>query len=106
MGNNNKILYALECGHGAPGPDTLVNGSLICAWHGDAQKIESVIIHEWCGKCRTCTFIRWAGLSRHNADLFAAGHSRRNPTHIVGREYLANPNAVRTAQKMREWQAK
>jgi len=103
MSNNNKILYALKCGHAAPGPDTLVNGTLVCAWHQEHMEITDVILHEWCGKCRSCTFVRWAGLSKHNADIFAAGHSRRNPSHTVGREYLVNPNAQRTAAKMKEW---
>lgn len=106
MGNSNMILYALECNHAAPGPDTLVSGVLKCAWHQDEQKIVGVIEYEWCAKCRSCTYIRWAGLSKPNAMIFAQGHSRRNPDHVVGPEYRKNPNAARTAKKMLDWKVR
>jgi hypothetical protein len=112
MSNSSTVLYGLECGHAAPGPDTLVSGVLRCAWHRDDQKIVSVIVYEWCAKCRgsqsgkPCTFIRWSGLSVQNARLLAQAHSRNNPDHIVGPEYRKNPNAERTAGKMKDWKVK
>lgn len=112
MSNSNTIIYGLECGHAAPGPDTLVSGVLRCAWHQDEQKITGVIKYEWCAKCRgtkngqPCTYIRWAGLSQHNARIMAQGHSARNPDHIVGPEYRKNPNAERTAKKMDAWKVR
>lgn len=109
MSNNSKeILYALECGHAAPGADTLVSGVLKCAWHGEAFKIVGVVEYEWRAHCFNCTYVRWAGLSKQNATIFAAGHSRKyqSPPHSVVVEYIKNPNATRTAQKMRDWKTR
>lgn len=101
--NSKEILYALDCGHAAPAADTLVSGELKCAWHGELSKIVGVVEYEWRANCFQCTFIRWAGLSKQNAGIFAAGHSRRNTGHSVVVEYIKNPNAERTAKKMRAW---
>lgn len=106
MGNNSKILYALDCDHAAPGLDTLVNGILFCAWHQEMQKIVGVIIYEWAAKCRSCTHVKWAGLSKHNAMIFANRHSVKHPDHVVGPEYRINPNAARTAKKMLDWKVR
>lgn len=103
MSDNSKtILYALECHHAAPGPDTLVSGGLRCAWHGDISPIIGVVEWEWRAKCLDCTFTRWAGLSKQNATIFARHHSEKTP-HRVMVEYYKNPNATRTAQKMQNW---
>lgn len=102
--NSKAIIYALECGHAAPGPPTLVNGKLRCAWDGDEQRIVGIIEYEWHAKCNNCTFSRWAGLSKSNAALFANGHVRHNPTHTATVEYLKNPEVARTAEKFAKWQ--
>lgn len=99
MNNNTQVLFALECGHAAPGPIVLSKPELFCAWHRDEQKVTGVTEFEWCAKCRICTFIRWAGLSKHNAEIFAQGHSRRNPDHVVGPEFRRNPNAKKAAER-------
>ena len=104
--NSKQILYALECGHAAPAADTLVSGALRCAWHGEPSNIIGVIEYEWRAKCFDCTFVRWAGLSKQNATLFASGHARKNTTHKGVVEYIKNPNATRTAQKMRNWKTR
>jgi hypothetical protein len=106
MSNSKPILYALECTHGAPGPSTLVSGALFCAWCRDDQKIVAVIEYEWRAKCHMCTFSRWAGLSKHNAEIFIKGHISRNSTHEGHIEYSRNPEAVRTAEKMHAWKGK
>jgi hypothetical protein len=103
-GNSKAVLYSLECGHAAPGPTTLVNGKLRCAWHGDEYSIVGVIEYEWHADCRNCTFSRWAGLSKHNATIFASGHTRHSPAHTAVVEYARNPEAVRTAAKFAKWQ--
>lgn len=103
--NSKEILYALQCGHAAPAADTLVSGALKCVWHGEPSNIVGVIEYEWRANCFNCTFVRWAGLSKQNAGIFAAGHSRRNTGHNVVVEYIKNPNATRTARKMQAWKA-
>lgn len=104
--NNTTILYSLECGHGAPGPATLVNGSLYCAWCQIRIMIAGVIEYEWHAKCLDCKFSRWAGLSKNNAIIFIDGHVRKDhPSHKGQVEYVKNPTAVRTAEKMAAWQA-
>ena len=104
--NSRQVIYALECGHAAPGLPTLVNGKLRCAWHGDEQQIVGVIEYEWRAKCMSCTFARWAGLSQQNAGILASGHSRRSPEHNVIREYIRNPLAVETAAKFVAFQGR
>jgi hypothetical protein len=99
MSNSKPILYALECGHAAPGAPTLVSGVLDCVWCQAKCGIAGVIEYEWHAKCRSCIFSRWAGLSKHNATIFASGHSSRNPAHIVIVEYARNPEAVKTTDK-------
>lgn len=102
--NSKAVLYSLKCGHAAPGPTTLVNGILLCAWHRDEQEITGVIEYEWHANCENCTFSRWAGLSRPNAELFAGGHVRHNPSHTAVVEYVRNPEAVNTSAKFAKWQ--
>jgi hypothetical protein len=99
-----QIIYSLSCKHAAPGPATLVNGTLWCAWCDERNAITGVIIYEWKAYCRDCKFARWAGLSKHNAGIFATGHVRRNPGHTAGVEYTQNPEAVKTAGKIEAWQ--
>jgi hypothetical protein len=101
--NSKTILYGLECSHAAPGPNTLVSGVLRCAWCMEQKVIVGIIEYEWHAVCQNCAFSRWAGLSKHNADIFAAGHSRKNAAHFVVREYARNPEAVKTARKFTEW---
>jgi hypothetical protein len=101
--NSNSILYGLICGHAAPGPETLVSGTLVCAWCATRQQIVSVIEYEWRARCRNCTFARWAGLSKHNANVFANGHVSKWPSHSVIPEYCRNPKAAKTAEKMRKF---
>lgn len=103
-GNSRPILYALECDHGAPGVGYLVNGQLYCAWCQEKKQIVSVIEYEWCANCKDCVFVRWAGLSKQNAGIFANGHISRNPSHGVQLMFMRNPTAVTTAEKMRKWQ--
>lgn len=97
------IIYALECGHAAPSAATLVNGVLRCAWHEEPKQIIGVIEYEWRANCLTCRFARWAGLSKHNAEIFARGHVQNNPSHKVQTEYVQNPEAIKTAAKMASW---
>lgn len=104
--NNSQLLYALECGHAAPGPPTLVSGLLYCAWCVEQQIIVSVIEYEWRAKCQDCKFSRWAGLSKQNALVMAHGHFRKNPAHKVGPEYIKNPAATEAARKMVAWKGK
>jgi hypothetical protein len=106
MSNSKQIIYALECGHAAPGAPTLVSGVLVCAWCRLPIKIVGVIEYEWRAKCNGCRYTRWAGMSRHNAAIMAAGHVRRNPTHDVTVEYLRDPEATETARKMQAWKGK
>lgn len=103
-GNSKAVLYSLKCGHAAPGPITLVNGVLTCAWHQTPQAIVGVIEYEWRAKCNNCTFSRWAGLSKQNAAIFADGHVRHSPAHTAVVEYTKNPMAVETAAKFAKWQ--
>jgi hypothetical protein len=100
MSNTSKVLYALECGHAAPGLDTRYSGELECVWHRKPSEIVGVIEYEWRSRCKNCTHRTWTGLSKHNAGLFASRHSAREPSHTVHVEYIRNPNAVRTAQRM------
>jgi hypothetical protein len=103
MGNSSTILYALECTHAAPGPGTLVNGILFCAWCRIEQPIVGVIEYEWRANCRDCAYVRYAGLSKHNAGIFAQGHSPHAMQHVIHIEYARNPNATKTAEKMAKW---
>jgi hypothetical protein len=103
MANSSVILYALKCEHAAPGPDTLVSGSLYCAWCKIEQQIAGVIEYEWRANCNDCPYMRYAGLSKHNAALFAQGHSRHAMTHTIVLEYARNPAATKTAEKMQKW---
>lgn len=104
MNNNSPVLYTLECEHVAPGPPTLVNGMRHCAWCMTPKAITGIVEYEWRAKCQNCTFTRWAGLSKHNAGIFATGHVRHCPEHAVTVDYSRNPQAVRTAEKFAKWQ--
>jgi hypothetical protein len=106
MSISSQVLYGLECDHAAPGPATLVSGSLYCAWHQDERNIVSVIEYEWKAKCNNCTYSRWAGLSKKNAAIFLDGHLSRNPAHVGHLEYARNPVASETARKMQAWKGK
>lgn len=103
MGNSKVILYALKCDHAAPGPSTLVNGALYCAWCQEDKEITGVAEFEWLAKCHNCTYARWAGLSKRNAAIFLDGHLSRNPAHKGHMEYARNPEAHKTAEKMAAW---
>lgn len=103
MSNNKLVLYGLECGHAAPAPATLVSGLLTCAWCRTPKLISGVIEYEWAANCKDCTFKRWAGLSKHNAGIFANGHANRNSAHRVVVEYVKNPAAVTTSAKFNAW---
>lgn len=106
MSTNSKvILYALICDHAAPGPATLVSGTLYCAWCQDQQTIVGVAEYEWRAVCHNCNYARWAGMSKHNAEIFITGHIHRNPDHEGHTEYVRNSAAVETARKMRAWKA-
>jgi len=105
MNISREVLYALECTHAAPAPATLVSGSLMCAWCREAKYIVGVIEYEWAAHCQNCAFKRWAGISKHNAEVFARGHCRHEPSHVVDIEYARNPTATRTAEKFKAWQA-
>jgi len=104
--NSKQVLYSLECDHAAPGPATLVSGALKCAWCQTPKVIVGVIIYEWAAVCHDCTFKRYSGLSKQNAMLMSQGHSRNNPTHIVGPQYIKNPTAEETGAKFRDWQVR
>jgi hypothetical protein len=103
MSESKEVLFGLECGHAAPGSNRTLNGMLTCAWCQIPQLITSVIVHEWRAKCLECTFARWTGLSKHNAEIFARGHASRNGTHKVMVEYTVNPAAQVTAAKFTAW---
>jgi hypothetical protein len=103
MGNSSTILYALDCTHAAPGPSTLVSGILFCAWCRVEQNIIGVIEYEWRANCNDCPYMRYAGLSKHNAEIFARGHSRHAMQHVIVIEYARNPAATKTAEKMARW---
>lgn len=95
-----RVLYALQCGHAAPGVTTLVSGTLQCAWHRTNEIIIDVIEYEWRAKCKSCTYTRWAGLSKHNATIFARGHVKRQRGHTTIVEYTRHPDAVKTREKL------
>jgi hypothetical protein len=103
MNNSKTIIYALDCEHAAPGLTTLVNGVLRCAWCQEPRQIIGVVEYEWRARCAVCTYARWAGLSKHNASIFARGHVSHHPAHRVHVEYARNPEAVKTARKMLSW---
>lgn len=100
------VIYSLECGHAVAAPSTLVNGKLFCPWHDSMGAIDGVIIWEWRAKCDSCIYSRWAGLIKQTAELFANGHSRRNPTHHVFPEYTINPVSKGTQEKYDRWNGK
>jgi|SRR5215831_6040072 len=104
MANNNKVLYALICGHAAPASATKISGALKCAWCQTNKTIIGVIEYEWCATCQNCPFSRYAGLSKINAGIFLTGHLRRNPSHKGFTEYKKNPTAVNVTFKFRQWQ--
>jgi recombinational DNA repair protein (RecF pathway) len=106
MSINKQVIYALECDHAAPGPATLVSGTLHCAWCQEQKLITGVSEYEWRAVCHHCTYRRWAGMSKHNAGVMLNGHIRRNTRHEGHVEYARNPTATETAQKMRAWKGK
>lgn len=96
-----QIIYQLECGNFAKGPETMVSGFLPCAVCVDNCLITGVAVMEWRAKCHDCKFSRWAGRSRYTAGIFANEHWRRNSAHVVTVEYAENPTAKATLEKMR-----
>jgi len=100
-----KIIYGLKCGHATLGVPTLVTGVLWCPWCLENCPIAEVVTYEWRAKCLDCTYARWAGTYKRSAEVMSNGHSRKNPGHNVSPEYVLNPMAVRTAEKMAEWNA-
>lgn len=96
-----KIIYSLDCDHAAPYASTFVSGKIYCIWCDEPRPITGVIEYEWKATCLSCIYSRWAGLSKHNAGIFLAGHLSRNPDHKGIREYARNPEATKTAAKIR-----
>ena len=100
------ILYSLACDHVARASSTLVSGMLYCPWCQDHSQVIGVVQWEWRAHCETCRFSRWCGLSEGTAGHLANGHYRRHTTHTVYPEYVINPEAKKTKEKMDGWNAK
>ena len=100
---NAQILYGLECGHAAPGKVMPFPEKLVCAWHHEPRKVTAIIVWEWCANCQTCTLKRFAHLSKHNAEVMAAGHVKRNAGHSVVIEYTVNPAASEAGERFLRW---
>jgi hypothetical protein len=99
----NLIIYELKCGHKVSGPASLISGLLHCPWHHERSGIADVVTMEWQAKCYTCRYARWAGMSEATAGIFANGHARHNPRHRVKVQRKANPEAVKTKDKLDAW---
>jgi hypothetical protein len=101
--NSVNITYRLSCGMYVMAPAFIVGGKLQCPIHDGFEEIADVLTDEWRAKCNTCSFARWAGQSRSNAEVFANGHRSRNRGHNVHTERTEHPEAKRTLQKREDY---
>jgi hypothetical protein len=100
-----KILYNLVCDHVASGPPTLVSGLLFCPWDGAESVISGVHVYEWRAHCESCGWSKWCGIDARTAGYLADGHYRKHFNHSVYPEYVINPDARKTQEKMDAWHA-
>lgn len=97
------IIYALSCQHKVSAPSSLVSGCLHCPICRDDFPIADIEVMEYRANCRNCRYARWAGMSEETGEVFANGHVRRNPGHMVSVNQEQNLEAVKTKAKFYEW---
>src|SRR5512139_4088292 len=95
------ILFILKCGSVVNGLPISFGDSLWCHKCNKRCEIESVHEYEWHAQCRECQWGRWTGTDPTVARQFAAGHNRRTKHMKIVVEYVKNPMAVKTTEKMR-----
>lgn len=101
------ILWALDCGHLATAYANNTETKLHCIYHNEERTVIGVHVFEWHVFCtqpmgkRKCTFSRWSGTSKDNANMLGNHHSRNNPSHAasIRLEYVMRAEAVDVQRK-------